>query len=196
MLGRRRAGPAARRHALACRDGERLRFGYTDSQGIPSRRHVEPYRMVFTDRRWCLVARGIGKGDWRSFRLDRLDNPLATGQRSSPADPPDAARFVAEGIAAGAYRYQARVLVPAPADVVAARMPGLGAVVEAVSESACLVISGHHYLDARSRCTSRRSTCRSPRWSHPNGGSGARNCPGGSARRRLAGIDDRPRYVK
>jgi len=41
-----------------------------------------------------------------------------------------------------------RVLVAAPADVVAARMPGLGAVVEAVSESACLVISGHHYLDA------------------------------------------------
>ncbi|HTB54362.1 MAG TPA: transcriptional regulator, partial [Trebonia sp.] len=59
----------------------------------------------------------------------------------------DAARFVAEGIAAGAYRYQARVLVAAPADVVAARIPGLGAVVEAVSESACLVISGSNYLD-------------------------------------------------
>lgn len=35
----------------------------------------------------------------------------------------------------------------APADVVAARIPGLGAVVEAVSESACLVISGSNYLD-------------------------------------------------
>ena len=134
--------------ALACRDGERLRFGYTDSQGAASSRHVEPYRLVFTARHWYLVARDLGKGDWRSFRLDRLEQPLATGQRSRPADPPDAARFVAEGIAAGAYRYQARVLVTAPADVVAARMPGLGAVVEAVSESACLVISGHHYLDA------------------------------------------------
>jgi len=28
--------------ALACRDSERLRFGYTDSQGRASRRHVEP----------------------------------------------------------------------------------------------------------------------------------------------------------
>jgi predicted DNA-binding transcriptional regulator YafY len=133
--------------AIACRDGERLRFGYTDGEGTPSNRHVEPYRLVFTARHWYLVARDLGKGDWRSFRLDRLERPLATGQRSRPADPPDAARFVAEGIAAGAYRYQARVLVAAPADVVAARMPGLGAVIEAVSESACLVISGHRHLD-------------------------------------------------
>jgi predicted DNA-binding transcriptional regulator YafY len=93
------------------------------------------------------VAHDLNKGEWRSFRLDRLQRPQPTGQRSQPADPPDAARFVAEGIAAGAYRYQARVLVAAPADVVAARIPGLGAVVEAVSESECLVISGSNYLD-------------------------------------------------
>ena len=134
--------------ALACRDAERLRFGYTDSQGRASRRHVEPFRLVSTTRYWYLVARDVDRGEWRSFRLDRLEAPQPTGQRSRPADPPDAARFVAEGIAAGAYRYQAKVLVAAPADVVAARMPGLGAVIEAVSESSCLVISGHQYLEA------------------------------------------------
>jgi predicted DNA-binding transcriptional regulator YafY len=139
--------------ALACRDGERIRFGYTDAEGTASSRHAEPYRLVVTARHWYLVARDLDKGEWRSFRLDRLERPLRTGHRPSPAgtpeapDAPDAARFVAEGIAAGAYRYQARVLVAAPADVVAARIPGLGAVVEAVSESACLVISGSNYLD-------------------------------------------------
>jgi len=133
--------------ALACRDGERIRFGYTDGEGTQSSRHVEPFRLVVTARRWYLVAHDLDKGEWRSFRLDRLERPRPTGQRSRPADPPDAARFVAEGIAAGAYRYQARVLVAAPADVVAARIPGLGAVVEAVSESECLVISGSNYLD-------------------------------------------------
>src|SRR5580693_5670293 len=133
--------------ALACRDSERIRFGYTDGEGTQSSRHVEPFRLVVTARRWYLVAHDLDKGEWRSFRLDRLERPQPTGQRSRPADPPDAARFVAEGIAAGAYRYQARVLVAAPADVVAARIPGLGAVVEAVSESACLVISGSNYLD-------------------------------------------------
>jgi predicted DNA-binding transcriptional regulator YafY len=139
--------------ALACRDGERIRFGYTDAEGTASSRHAEPYRLVVTARHWYLVARDLDKGEWRSFRLDRLERPLRTGHRARPAgtpeapDAPDAARFVAEGIAAGAYRYQARVLVAAPADVVAARIPGLGAVVEAVSESACLVISGSNYLD-------------------------------------------------
>jgi len=145
--------------ALACRDGERIRFGYTDGEGTQSSRHVEPFRLVVTARRWYLVANDLDKGEWRSFRLDRLERPLRTGHRAGPAgtpqapgapeapDAPDAARFVAEGIAAGAYRYQARVLVAAPADVVAARIPGLGAVVEAVSESACLVISGSNYLD-------------------------------------------------
>jgi predicted DNA-binding transcriptional regulator YafY len=139
--------------ALACRDGERIRFGYTDAGGTASSRHAEPYRLVVTARHWYLVARDLDKGEWRSFRLDRLERPLRTGHRARPAgtpeapDAPDAARFVAEGIAAGAYRYQARVLVAAPADVVAARIPGLGAVVEAVSESACLVISGSNYLD-------------------------------------------------
>jgi predicted DNA-binding transcriptional regulator YafY len=133
--------------ALACRDGERIRFGYTDGEGTRSSRHVEPFRLVVTARRWYLVAHDLDKGEWRSFRLDRLEVPQPTGQRSRPADPPDAARFVAEGIASGAYRYQARVLVAAPADVVAARIPGLGAVIEAVSESECLVISGSNYLD-------------------------------------------------
>jgi predicted DNA-binding transcriptional regulator YafY len=135
--------------ALACRDGERIRFGYTDAEGTASSRHVDPHRLVVTARHWYLVARDLDKGEWRSFRLDRLERPLRTGHRSGPEAPdaPDAARFVAEGIAAGAYRYQARVLVAAPADVVAARIPGLGAVVEAVNESSCLVISGSNYLD-------------------------------------------------
>jgi len=136
--------------ALACRDGERLRFGYVDSHGAPSRRHAEPYRLVSTARHWYLVARDIDKGEWRSFRIDRLSEALRTGQRSQPATdaPPDAARFVAEGIASGVYRFQARVLVGAPASVVADQVPGLVAVVEAVDDERCLLITGSDHIDA------------------------------------------------
>src|SRR5215469_11899280 len=56
--------------ALACRDGERIRFGYTDGEGTASSRHVEPFRLVVTARRWYLVAYDLDKGEWRSFRLD------------------------------------------------------------------------------------------------------------------------------
>src|SRR6516225_7448755 len=80
--------------ALACQQGERVRFAYRDGAGQDSRRHVEPYRLVWSGRRWYLVARDLDKGEWRSFRLDRMTGARPTGARSRPADPPNAARFV------------------------------------------------------------------------------------------------------
>src|SRR5580658_8010736 len=40
--------------ALACRDSERIRFGYTAAGGQRSGRHVEPHRLVMLGRRWYL----------------------------------------------------------------------------------------------------------------------------------------------
>lgn len=133
--------------ALACRDSERVRFRYVDGEGRESRRLAEPYRLVSTGRRWYLVARDVDRDAWRSFRLDRLTDPLPTGQRSRPADPPDAARFVIEGISSRPYRYQARVLVRAPAIDVASRIPPTTGVVEVVDDASCLLITGSDSLD-------------------------------------------------
>jgi hypothetical protein len=47
-----------------------------------------------------------------------------------------------------AYRYQARVLVAAPASVVADKVPVLAAVVEAVDDRRCLLSTGSDHLDA------------------------------------------------
>ena len=134
--------------ALACRQGERLRFSYAGGSGSPGRRHVEPYRLVSTGRRWYLVAHDLDRGEWRSFRLDRLRDVLPTGARSRPADPPDAARFVSEGISSGPYRWRARVLLDAPAGVIAAMVPSTVAVVEAVDEGHCVLTSGSDSLDS------------------------------------------------
>jgi predicted DNA-binding transcriptional regulator YafY len=134
--------------AQACQSGERLRFGYLDGSGSRTRRHVEPYRLVSTGRRWYLVARDIEKGQWRTFRLDRLSSPAGTGVRSRPADPPDAARFVSEGISSGPYRWRARVLLEAPADVVSSRVPATVAVVEALDEHRCVLTTGSDWLES------------------------------------------------
>jgi predicted DNA-binding transcriptional regulator YafY len=58
--------------AIACRDAERIRFGYTAASGDLTRRHVEPHRLVVLDRRWYLVAYDLDRQDWRTFRLDRV----------------------------------------------------------------------------------------------------------------------------
>jgi len=134
--------------ALACQQGERLRFRYRNGSGQDSRRHVEPYRLVYTGRRWYLVAHDLDKGEWRSFRLDRMEDVRGTGARSRPADPPDAARFVSEGISSGPYRWRARVLLDAPAGVVAAMVPSTVAVVEAIDERRSLLTSGADSLDS------------------------------------------------
>lgn len=58
--------------ANACRDCERLRFEYLDHGGSPTRRTVEPHRLVCTEHRWYLVAWDVDRDDWRTFRVDRI----------------------------------------------------------------------------------------------------------------------------
>ncbi len=104
--------------AQACRDDERLEFGYTTRAGAPAQRLVEPHRLVPLGRRWYLVAYDLHRHDWRSFRLDRLTDPRRTGARFRPRALPadDAAAFVRAGMAALApVRHDVEVLVHAPA---------------------------------------------------------------------------------
>ena len=102
--------------AQACRGRERLRFAYVDGDGKPSERHVEPYQLVHTSRRWYLVARDRDRGAWRTFRVDRISHPSSTGLRFVLDDPPDAAGLVAEGVAISVYKIKARVLLKIPFD--------------------------------------------------------------------------------
>lgn len=105
-----------------CRNRERLRFRYQTYDGTVSRRDVEPYRLVHTGTVWYLVARDLRRDDWRTFRVDRVSEPLLTGVRAHPGAAPDAAALVAEGIAVRPYRWQARVLLDLPVTEAAHRV--------------------------------------------------------------------------
>jgi predicted DNA-binding transcriptional regulator YafY len=102
--------------AQACRASERLRFGYVDSAGRSSERHVEPYQLVHASRRWYLVANDRDRDAWRTFRVDRIGDLTPTRMRFTRVDPPDAAALVAEGLAVSVYRWQARVLLEVKPD--------------------------------------------------------------------------------
>jgi predicted DNA-binding transcriptional regulator YafY len=133
--------------ARACAGRRRLTFGYSDRAGARTARTVEPHRLVHAGYRWYLVARDIERDDWRTFRLDRLESPATTGGRFVPRDPPDAASFVAAAITTAPYRFQARVLVHAPAAVIAAQVPPTTGMLEAVDEASCLLTTGANDLD-------------------------------------------------
>jgi predicted DNA-binding transcriptional regulator YafY len=106
--------------AQACRDDELLHFDYTGKGAERTARRVEPHRLVSLGRRWYLVAHDRDRGDWRSFRVDRLSDPVATGQRFRPRELPaaDALAFVQAGIRRMPQRHAVRVLVDAPAEAV------------------------------------------------------------------------------
>ncbi|MFB4312054.1 helix-turn-helix transcriptional regulator [Actinomadura sp. GTD37] len=110
--------------ALACRDAERLRFSYTAAGGVRTDRQVEPHRLVPLGRRWYLVAYDLDRQDWRSFRVDRLAAPAATGARFRPRELPaaDAAEFVRSGLKEMPRPYRVEVLVDAPAATVRERI--------------------------------------------------------------------------
>jgi predicted DNA-binding transcriptional regulator YafY len=100
--------------AIACRRPERLRFTYQDANDRVTDRLVEPYRVVFTQRSWYLVAHDAARDDWRTFRVDRMRELALAGTRFTHRDTPDAAGMVAEGMAVGAHELQARVRLDLP----------------------------------------------------------------------------------
>ncbi|MBO3739757.1 helix-turn-helix transcriptional regulator [Actinoplanes flavus] len=99
--------------AMACRGEERLRFDYTPRQGESARRHVEPHRLVSLGRRWYLIAWDLDRGDWRSFRLDRLTGPQPTGARFRPRELPggDPVRWLRSRMRTIPNRYAVSVVV-------------------------------------------------------------------------------------
>ncbi|MET8804872.1 YafY family protein [Streptomyces sp. NPDC004546] len=100
--------------AVACRRGERARLSYTDGEGRSTVREVDPFRLVHTGRRWYFVARDVSRGQWRTFRADRVDRLQPTGRPADLADPPDPAQLVSRNIANGPYPLSATIRLPLP----------------------------------------------------------------------------------
>lgn len=110
--------------AAAVRDRETLRFDYLDHDGAASTRAAEPYRLVYTGRRWYLLAWDTGRGDWRTFRADRIRLRTPNGPRFTPREPPgDAAAHVLRGVGSAAWRHPARVRLHAPLERLAEILP-------------------------------------------------------------------------
>jgi predicted DNA-binding transcriptional regulator YafY len=131
--------------AAACRDSVQLRFGYRDQHGTVTSRVVEPMRLVHTGRRWYLAAWDVGRGDWRTFRVDRVEaqQRIAQGPRFVPRQPPeDFATFVSRSISSWPYQYQARLLVKGTVADIRGRVPPWVGVVEALDDSSCALTVG------------------------------------------------------
>lgn len=134
--------------AAACRDSECLRFAYTRRDGTESRRDVEPHSLVNRGRHWYLVAWDRGRGDWRTFRVDRLDRPASTGVRFIARRLPakDAAAYIEQSISAAPNRFEARVTLRGAADEISHRVPAHWGVLEPIDAHTCEYRTGDDNL--------------------------------------------------
>ncbi|MET4661407.1 putative DNA-binding transcriptional regulator YafY [Streptomyces sp. PvP037] len=135
--------------AHLCRDAERLRFEYRGHDGTPSRRTVEPHRLVCSERRWYLVAWDLGREDWRTFRVDRIAPRPPHGPRFVPREPPaeDLAAYVSRGVSTRAYASHAVVRLLAPVEEAAERISPTAGTLEPEGPHSCLLRTGAASLD-------------------------------------------------
>ncbi|WP_330277229.1 WYL domain-containing protein [Lentzea sp. NBC_00516] len=130
----------------ACRDRQRIRFGYVGHTGEESQREAEPHRLVTWGRRWYLVAWDLVREDWRTFRLDRMSVRTPFGARFTPREIPggDAGAFVAARVA-DRWPVQGVVRLSVPASA-AVGWRSYGEVL-AVDETSCHVRVGGETMD-------------------------------------------------
>jgi predicted DNA-binding transcriptional regulator YafY len=139
------SGPTVDAHALAtiaaaCRDLEVMRVDYRKQDGTESTRSLEPYRLVHLGRRWYLVAWDRDRTGWRTFRVDRMTLHHPTGPHFAPRELPaeDIAAYVMRSVRSAPTKYESRVLVSAPAQVIAERVPR-EIVIEPRDDNSCIV---------------------------------------------------------
>lgn len=131
--------------AAACRGRERLRMDYLDHRGGTSRREVEAHTLVAWGRRWYLLAYDPSRGDWRTFRADRVTPRVPNGARFARREPPggDAVAYVLDRLGTAMWPVRATVRVAAPASALAGMTTGL---VEPLGDDACLLPLGGESL--------------------------------------------------
>lgn len=136
------------RCATACRDRECLQFRYQDHKGSGSLREVEPMKLVNYGRRWYLVAWDRKREDWRTFRVDRIQSPLATGLRFTPREPPeDLAIYVQRAISYAPLHYQVRLKLKISAVEAVDRVPSWCGTIEPIDDQACALTTGAETME-------------------------------------------------
>ncbi|GGC54916.1 YafY family transcriptional regulator [Hoyosella rhizosphaerae] len=97
--------------ARCCQDQCQARFAYGDRDGKRSFRRVEPVRLVSAQRRWYLMAWDLDRDDWRTFRLDRMTDVVASTFRFRPREHPDPAEYVRRSVTTFPHRFMVRVVL-------------------------------------------------------------------------------------
>ena len=130
--------------ATAVRDARLLRLHY---RGEPHT--VEPYRLLSWTRRWHLVARDPASGEWETFRADWIETRPPPGRPFArrPLPGGDYTAFAMRSIAMTGWKVHARLRIAAPAEAVLDRIHAAVGVVESISATESVLVTGADSLE-------------------------------------------------
>ncbi|GAA0730566.1 WYL domain-containing protein [Dactylosporangium roseum] len=131
----------------AVRAREVLRFDYAgrreflEGEQVRPPRRAEPHHLVTWGGRWYLIGWDLDRGDWRTYRVDRMTPRSPNGPRFTPRPlpAPDVAAFIAERFEGhDPFPCRGSAILHAPAAAVEEWVRGQ-AIVEVVTPERCRV---------------------------------------------------------
>ncbi len=139
--------------ALACRDSDTVTFTYESNRSSRSLRTVQPHKIVTVENRLYLVAWDLDRGDWRTFRVDRVTDPRRTGKRFAPRNLPvdDPVDYVRSQLGSMPTKYRVHATVHAPTERVREEIAHYG-VVEPRDDDSCDLYIAAESLDWAAFC--------------------------------------------
>ena len=109
--------------ADAVRHRRPVSIRYTAADGRRSERTLHPYGLVAHSGRWYVTGADPGRGEDRTFRLDRITEARALPGSFEPPPGPDPAHRVLSGLAATPYRHQVTLQIKGTPDQIRTKLP-------------------------------------------------------------------------
>jgi len=123
----------------ACADHRRVRLEYRSEAGSQWTAEVDPWAVVVRHGRWYLLCRSYPAQVRRAYRIDRIREVEVLDDTFRPPADLDPVATLEEHLAVG-WEYEVEVLVDAPAEVVARRLPRTAGRVEPVDAGTCRLV--------------------------------------------------------
>lgn len=102
--------------ARACVRRMRVAIRYTSRDGRVDTRTIEPHSIIHATGRWYLIAFDVDRGDWRTFRVDRIGEVTESGMRARRREipAPDLEQWFTEQLSRGWQQATATVRIHLP----------------------------------------------------------------------------------
>ena len=118
------AGETVLTLADAARRNRRVTASYTSHSGAETDRELTPHGLVVHGGRWYLAAHDHGRGEMRTFRVDRMRDVEMRGAGRAAPDGFDAAEHVLASFASVPWTHEVVVDLDEPRDVPLAQIEG------------------------------------------------------------------------